>query len=277
LVLGALIVAAIAAGPHLGTLFGRFGALDLYGTLSSVFPGLDAVRLPWRVVRGVHLVASLLAGLGCAALLRLWRWQTLILPAAALICLAYVDMMRPAALGMQQVFSYGVVSLKPRSGEVEFFEELEKRGNQGPILEWPLLGGKHRAYWLLTGPQVFLAAYHHRPTSGCLSSFPPHEAEMVASIALKVPAPEAIRELHDLGFTTIIVHHHGGRWWKRRFLPRFMAEVRRPRGTLRLVFEDAKRAAYAIEVGKRQGRPPVEAPQAHEPVQRGRRRDYSAP
>jgi hypothetical protein len=250
LLLGALIVALLAAGPLSASLLAPFTdplaspTPNPYRMLASVLPGLDSVRMVERLGAGVHLVFSVLAGMAAAVLLRLagrhWR-----LAAAALILLAAFDVLRAPALGFERSYHWVLEAIRPRDEIVQFFETLEDKGSRGPLFEVPCFDRR-----LSTGVdmprRILLSAYHHRRTSACLASYrPPREAEL-AAIAQRLPQDEAIRELAALGFTTLLVHHPGG---ARGVRTRGFAEsAKRPDAPLRALHATNEMSAFEIEI-----------------------------
>jgi hypothetical protein len=250
LLAGALIAAVMAAGPLGASLLAPFPdlasawKLNPYQTLASVLPGLDSVRAVRRLGAGVHVVLSVLAGMGVAVLLRTsGRYQRFAAP--ALILLAAFEVLRAPALGFERSYHWVAESIRPRLETVEFFETLEEKGSRGPLFELPGFD-----YQLQTGVdmprRILLSAYHHRRTSACFASYrPPREAEL-AAIAKRLPRDEALRELAAFGFTTLLVHHRSrsGGVWKRRFA----VSAKRPDAALRLLHATTDMTAFEIAV-----------------------------
>jgi len=235
LLAGALIVAVMAAGP-LGS--------SLLSPFTSHFPGLDSVRAVYRLGAGVHVVLSVLAGLGVAFLLRT-AGRYLRFAAPALILLAAFEVLRAPALGFERPYQWVVESIRPPRETVEFFETLEQKGNRGPLFELPSFD--YRLQTAADMPRrILLSAYHHRRTSACFASYrPPREAQL-AAIAERLPQDEAIRELAALGFTTVLVHHRreAGRVWRRRFA----TSAKRPDAPIRLLHGTPHMTAFEIAV-----------------------------
>jgi len=73
----------------------------LYRAVSSLAPGLDAIRRPNEILSGLYLCLSILAGLGCASVLRSIPVRFVSVAAAALVLCAYVTTLRPAFLGLE--------------------------------------------------------------------------------------------------------------------------------------------------------------------------------
>jgi hypothetical protein len=250
LLAGALIVALMAAGPLGSSLLAPFtshfpaATPNPYRMLASVLPGLDSVRVVYRLAAGVHVALSVLAGMGVALLLRT-SGRYLRFAAPALILLAAFEVLRAPALGFERSYQWVVEPIRPRGEIVEFFETLEEKGNRGPLFEVPDFNPRLQISGELPR-RILLSAYHHRRTSACLASYrPPREAEL-AEIAQRLPQDEAIRELAALGFTTVLVHHWGrtGRFWKRRFT----TSAKRPDAPLRLLHATTDMTAFEIAV-----------------------------
>lgn len=240
LVVAGLLVAAVAAGT-----FGTLG-VDVYALLAGWAPGFDTVRIPWKISIGVHLVSSLIAGIGVAGLLALWRW-----PGRELVG-GLVVVATLAAL----VWGPGRANpiarhIRPNEESLVFFEELAARGNDGPLFETPIPSAAQGFAWPATAAQLLLSAYHERPTSACYPSHPPAHAADFERIEPLLPDLNAITELGKLGFTTILVHHpippkrreHPVRSARGRAFQR-LAE--RPNPPIRLVYEDRRGSAYEI-------------------------------
>jgi hypothetical protein len=193
LLAGLLLVAAVAAGPRLGTGIAALRFLDLWGLLGAALPGFDNVRNPRIVAVGAHLAACVLAGIGCAALLRLWRWRRAVWLGLLAIALVWVDTLRPAALGFDPPVARDMFRLAPDPEALAFFETLEEKGNSGPIFEMPLprlaeRGG--RVVWGGTVDRLYLAGYHGRRTSACFGAHVPDRLQL-EEIALRLPAADA--------------------------------------------------------------------------------------
>jgi hypothetical protein len=190
LLAGALLVALVAAGP-------------LYEALATVLPGLDAVRVVSRLRQDIYLALAVLAGLGAAALIRRSR-RLAPLTAAALVLVAAFAVLRLPALGFERPFQWSYEEIAAKPEDIEFFAELERMGNRGPMLEIPFDWGKEVFHG---ASRILLATYHHRRTSACFGSFEPPGREELAALADALPKPEAIAALQALGFTTVVAHH----------------------------------------------------------------------
>lgn len=175
-------------------------APTLYGLLAGLVPGLDAVRRPNEILSAWHLCFTLLAGIGCARLLRRVSRAAALPVAIGLIVVAYVTTLRPQMLGLDSPVVYRAMSIRPAAVELAFFEQLQQRGNTGPILETPA-GAFH-----VEAHRLFLSGYHRRQTSSCVNELNPNAAQ-VHELIRALPAREAITGIRALGFTTIVSHH----------------------------------------------------------------------
>lgn len=244
LLAGAVLVALIAAGPSLGRLLPEpFHTLDLYGLFAAFLPGLDAVRGVMRLAQGAHLALALLAGLGAAALLqRMGRFAAL--AGIGLVLLAGFDVLRAPALGFERPYRWDYEVIAPDPEAVEFFAELERRGNSGPILELPLRLGHSRIP--VSTRRILVNSYHGRRTSTCFGSYKPAGRDRLEDLAARLPEPDAIRALADLGFTTVILEpHYKQRSIKTRLWMR-LERAARPGKGLERIHHTRERVAYAL-------------------------------
>jgi hypothetical protein len=187
---------------------------DLYAALGVVIPGLDIVRGPVMLASGVHLVFSVLAGLGAAGLIRLAgsripsRFAQA--PAVALVIVAAVVVLLPDRIGLGTPARLESLRLRPSAETLAFFVELERRGDAGPLLELPI--DLDSTAYLMNGAgiQSLLTAYHHRRTSGCYNAKHPPEMARIETLGARLPDPEALDEIRAMGFRTIVVHQPPG-------------------------------------------------------------------
>jgi len=209
LLAGAILVAIMAAGSYnneILLLFWEkppFTLPDPYAFLAGVLPGLDAVRVVFRLSAGVILAFSVLAGLGAAALIRAsGRHSPLV--AAALIAGSAAAVLRPDLLGSTLPRGWDLHDVRASQETVQFFDALAKLGNDGPLLELPY---DPEWGWGMNPERILLTAYHHRRTSACYGSFLPPENREILLLSMQLPEPAAARRLRELGFTTVVAHH----------------------------------------------------------------------
>jgi hypothetical protein len=215
---------------------------NLYAWLARIAPGLELIRGVSRLYSGVLLALCILAGLGTAALVRAApeRWRHAV--AVALVLAAGVDTLRPAGLGLAKRVAFEMTEIAPAREQIEFFQALAGLGNSGPIAEVPL----DRKTQLRNNTAILLSAYHHRRSSACRNSFLPTQLDALEATLARLPAPGAVRELRDLGFTTIVVHHESGSPRLEALRLRFERRARAPGAALTLVHATDALSAYAI-------------------------------
>jgi hypothetical protein len=251
---GLVLCMALATGGNAGEIFlARFEGrtppepgFNPWSLLGRIVPGLDVVRTPASLYSGAHLSACVLAGFGVAGILRrVPRARAALL--ALLLLAVGLDTLRPGPLGLPSVVRWARVPVRPSDESIDFFRRLDALGNRGPIYEitsghYPPLELARRADALM------LAQFHRRPTSQCYNSF----VQLVpAELAARLPEAGAIRELHDLGFTTIVLlHDQFGGWTAAATRASFDAFLAGPDGALlRKLHGDAERTAFEIEIG----------------------------
>jgi hypothetical protein len=188
----------------------------VYFALAQVVPGLEVIRSgPINFASVPRVAIPVLAGVGIAALIRATpkRWSAF--TAAALIGFLSIDAVRPESLGYDEPMSpmngYRVepFRVRPAADVLEFFEQLESKGNRGPLLEIPI-DRDNILYQVGNAPKrMGLTAYHERPTSVCAMSFWPPIMEEVSEVAKQLPTKDAVDHARRLGFTTILVHRLG--------------------------------------------------------------------
>jgi len=228
---------------------------NLYDLLAVIVPGLRQVRGPGSLYSGVHMALCILAGVGAAGLIRLAGSRGVgVMPerlgalvSGLLIFLALVEVARPAALGLDPRIQYVPYAMRPPEQELVFLERIAELDGAGPVLELPFnpkdLDQASRA--------VLLAAYHRRRTSQCFNSYHPPEVARVKAVSDRLPSERALRELDEMGFTTILIHPEPApgvpkarRRWRQEF------EAARSSPGLRLIAEDGERSAWAIVVSR---------------------------
>ena len=97
---------------------------------------------------------------------------------------------------------------------------------------------------IATADRILLAAYHGRKTSACIASYMPPTDEL-ERIGRSLPAPQSLRELHGLGFTTIVLQH-GRRQINNAVRQSFANAAQGPDGLLQVLLDSPKRTAYRI-------------------------------
>ena len=271
LLAGLLLVAAVAAGPSLGTGLAalRFSRPLEPGWAPSCRASTTcATRASWRsgpIWRPASWPGSAArrccacgagAGPPCLGLLA--------------IALVWVDTLRPAALGFDPPVAREMFRLAPDPEALAFFETLAEKGNTGPIFEMPLqrIGrgetGEAGALHLGRNRQPALPRRLPRaPDLRLLRRARPGPRPQLEEIALRLPRRDAIRALRGLGFTTIVFRHgvdsavlepdetpetarpacsKAACGW-----PPSSREASAPDGLLDLVHEMPGRSAYSIE------------------------------
>jgi len=201
LIIGGLITTAVAAGPNNNELLelawpgAPFEIPDLYRALLRVIPGLDSIRVVHRLVIALQITSCILAGFGAAWLIRRSEARSLLVGMVIIVA----------------VFASIIPEPKPRTtvvvhadaDAIQFFEDLEKVANAGPLLELPLLEGSARS--TEASPKILLAAYHERRTSTCFGSYRAPERETFIELVQQLPEPHVYPALRDLGFTTVVL------------------------------------------------------------------------
>jgi hypothetical protein len=214
--------------------------------LAQWIPGLSYIRAPsYLVYTGGHVVMSLLAGLGAAVLVARAQGWTARALMAALLVVTCVDVLRPAVLDLEPRMRFTLIRQRPDAAHLQFFRELESRGNRGPILEVPVMADTSLVLPLRASYELLVSAYHRRPTSECYASFFPPSREMIKAIGKDLPAIRALRAASDLGFTTIVVHAPTRNAIRPKLLRQFDAVVAR-QGGLQKLHEIDGLTAYAL-------------------------------
>jgi hypothetical protein len=207
---------------------------NLWAGIVWLVPALELVRVPGTVQAGAHLALCALAGLGAAALLRSLPKSTAPFAGAACVAWIFVETLRPPGLGLEPRFGYRWVAMRPAQEILDFFAELERRGDAGPIFELP-------THFFGAPRGVLLSAYHHRRTSHCWSSFVPPQVREAQRRGVRLPNRRDLRALRALGFRTVVVYGSP-------YVARFEAFARTPAGArvLRPVHRSEGLAAFAL-------------------------------
>ena len=210
LVIGAVIVAVMAAGPYSNAVFQQivgpteFAIPNFYGLLAQFVPGFDTIRGVSRFAFGVHIVLSLLAGIGASALIGRFGRGSGIASVVLVAAVGALTLLWPQIVGFDRSTRWNTLEIRPKAEDIRFFSDLAKLGNEGPILELPFEDG---AYLLFVAPdRILLSFYHERRTSSCFGSYTPDRSELKRAAAA-LPAVEAKETLMRMGFTTVIHHH----------------------------------------------------------------------
>jgi len=211
----------------------------LYRALAKFVPGLDAVRRPNEILSAFHLCFTLLAGIGCAALLQRIPTARFLPIAAALIVTTYVSTLQPGVLALESPVVYRAMTARPQASELAFFDSLAQVGNTGPILETP-----HDAFHV-EARRLLLSGYHLRATSSCVNELNPN-ATRIQGLVDALPSREAILEAHALGFTTIVSHHPSHAPEAVEAARLLAAEAKREPSLLTRIHGDSSMTAYAI-------------------------------
>jgi hypothetical protein len=210
LLVGAALTVAVAIGDNQPSL-GPLRLPNLHAALSAMLPGFDAVRAVVRVGMGVHLVASILAGMGAAAILHVCRRGSLKMGAAAVgVVVTGLAMAYPALQGATPRAPYRLIPARPDPKVVEFFEVLQMVGSEGPVLELPIhdpnaLAPARAVSFGQRASRIRMTAYHQRPTSACYGSYSPPEIVDLVRLADQLPQADALDRLYALGFETIVL------------------------------------------------------------------------
>jgi hypothetical protein len=225
----------------------RSSPAPLWGPLASILPGFDAIRRPGEILSGIHLVTSILAGLGCASLLRLAPRR--LEPVLALCCVlvGYGVTVRPASLGLEPPVLYEVLPVRPAPSVLDFFESLDAAGNQGPVFEVPISNDRLQGHSEPASKRQLVALYHRRRTSACYSSYESGYREEFESIEQGLPTAESLDRLRQLGFTTIIVHASTAGRPGRALRARLRRVAARPQSRLRKIAAGSGMTAYTLE------------------------------
>lgn len=209
LVIGAVLVAVMAAGPDSNAVFQQlvgpteFEIPNFHELLAQFVPGFDTIRGVSRFALGVHIVLSLLAGIGASALIGRFGRGSSIASVVLVLAVASLTLLWPGIVGFDGTTRWNTLEIRPKAEDIRFFADLARLGNEGPILELPFDDG---GYLLFLAPdRISLSFYHERRTSACFGSYTPDRSELKRAAAA-LPAVEAKETLMRMGFTTVIDH-----------------------------------------------------------------------
>ncbi len=215
--------------------------------IRSFVPGLDAVRVPGKVVLCLYLALSLLAAYGFQVLVRR-AGPAISVGAAAVVMLLVVGghwYPPSAALGQGSSWLPEAVHFRLPEDRVELLERIEG----GAVIDLPAEPENLfvRAYYLMH------SAYHGRPVATCYNSFGSEVPRRVHEVSEALPSAGAVNALAALGFDTVLLH------WN-RFTPErrlaFRSRLRsalRTNGQLELIGRAKGLSAYRLD-----GRGPIE-------------------
>lgn len=234
LLAGALLVGVVCVSTGSG-----LKAPPVYAWLAEHVPGFDSVRRPYKMLSGIHVALTILAGLGAAALLRCVPARHRVVASAAAIGLALgcVALPGPFGLGHRIVFQHFAIA--PDDDALAFYRALAERDDDGPLLEIPIGSLRHNA------DRVLLTGYHGRRTSACVNANSAYEQEMIR-LAMTIASPASLARARELGFTTIVVHHPPGSARHEKLRERVVEAASQPANGLRRLFETPERSAYAL-------------------------------
>jgi hypothetical protein len=178
----------------------NFRVPSLFGLLSSIVPGLSAVREPRFVFGGACLALTLLAGCGVARLLagraRMIRVTLVVGVMVAALAEVFYAPLATATFGVL-VGDTGV----PGPPDSELVAAIRAAG-EGAVLDLPF----HATDKAAAAHALSLATFHRRPVAACYDSFITPIQTEIERLAAELPASGAIDALFALGFRTAIVH-----------------------------------------------------------------------
>ena len=122
-----------------------------------------------------------------------------------MVAVVFADTLFPELVGERSPAVYRAFAIRPEEEKLRFFAQLEELGDTGPLVELPSRG------WSKTreARRQLLQAYHHRPVSSCYNSVIAPGRKHVEQLVDRLPEPEAILALRELGFRTLVVHRAG--------------------------------------------------------------------
>ena len=238
---GCILTAWIAAGPHSSPI------PNIYQIIADRLPGFVSVRLPWKISIGIHPVVCLLAGIGAASLLAVWRWRGVRIIETLAVAGVFLSTFFPQNVGLPERPLIDAFRISPSPAAIRAYAELEALGNEGPIFEIPLPGRKTAPLWPATSPRVLYSAYHHRRTSSCNSSNQHPDGELIAKLAHEIPNSAALDRLKRIGFTTLVYHHPSDAiYFNSKLYKRIKDAADRPEGQLNFLHRTSEMTAYEI-------------------------------
>jgi hypothetical protein len=260
LLLAALAVLSLATGGNQRALLlasqgGETPWISLpnaYYALATFLPGLNAVRLTKAIAYGLQPILCVLAGIGAASLLRRLPAHNAAIIAALLIAVALLDTLRPAFLGLAELPPFTRFRLAPSRETLDFFEALERRGNDGPMMEFPVLRQRPETGMNVTWrseltEQHWLTAYHHRRTTSCSGSVSDRVVPGLEAATLRFATdPTTADSLRARGVTTVVVHHRKDEAFERSYANSVTALAKTSDGRLRRIGTSPEMTAYEL-------------------------------
>jgi hypothetical protein len=169
--------------------------------LARVIPGLGLGRSPGAMFDGSMVILALLMGIGAAAIIRRAPIRFHGLIGVVLVVIFFAEAARPSFLGPIRTMKYTSFPMRPPQAVLDLYAELEAKGNAGPLLQIPATPRQPRREAFAT----LLAGYHERRTGQCYNSFHPPAVKHVREVSAGLPSREAVEELREIGFTTLVV------------------------------------------------------------------------
>ncbi len=245
---GAVLVTTIAVGSvpneflHQAWPSVPFSLPDAHALLARVVPGLDAIRVIFRLWVATQVVVCIFAGLGAAKLVERAGSAHRTAASAGLVSLAIL-------VHLVTTPPWTPLEVRVSKQARGFFATLEALGNEGAILELPILQG---TVGRINVPGYIMASTRNgRRSSACFGSYPPPGLEVMRSEAERLPAPDAVRALRAMGFTTLVVHHPPAR---AHAPPPFEKKLRRARNPqVKLLLAGETMTAYSLGDGSSRG------------------------
>ena len=203
-----------------------------------------------------HLL-SRLAGIGAAGLLRRLPARLSAIATPALIAIAFLETLRPVFLGLADAPPFARFRLAPARESLDFFAELERAGNDGPLIEFPVLRqrpgtGIHPTWRNELTEQHWLTAYHHRRTTSCSGSVSDRVVPGLEAATVRFAEDPAMADsLRARGVTTVIVHHREGEPFERRYANAVSAVAAAADGRIRRIATSPEMTAYELRQSAR--------------------------
>ncbi len=182
---------------------GGWALPSLFGLLSDIVPGLDAVRRGAVVVSGWHLTIAVLAGFGVAGLIQGRRLVTRLTIGATCVALALLEVfVAPIAkASFGQTLRLEAHQVRPADPVLELYRKL----GPGVVLDVPLDFGQGRFYRM--ADYLLASAYHEHRIAACYNSFLSPVQHDVARYAGRVMTDaRAAAALAALDINDVVLH-----------------------------------------------------------------------